>query len=117
MLFLPFSFLFAQSKPKVMLVKERQALEDKIILVNKLLSETASKKQKSRGELAVLNQQLELREKLITTLESEIQTLDRDILILEEQICLLEEDLVEIRANYGQIIAVTYRNFHQQNIF
>ncbi len=109
--------LFAQRKPKVILMKERQSLEGKIILINKLLLETASKKQKSRSELSVVNQQLQLRESLIITLEDEIQALDQDILNLEEKICLMEEDLIQIRGNYGRIINSTYRHLHKQNIW
>lgn len=107
----------AQSKPKILLMKERKDLEGKIILINKLLSETASKKEKSRGELAVVNQQLELRKNLITTLEKEIETLDSDLIGLEERICLLQEDLLKIRKNYGSVINITYRNFQPQTFW
>lgn len=117
MFILTLSALNAQRKPKVILMKERQSLEGKIILINKLLLETASKKQKSRSELSVVNQQLQLRESLIETLEKEIQALDFDIMNLEEKICLMNEDLIKIRENYGRIINTTYRHLHKQNIW
>lgn len=98
-----------------MLAKDRASLEQKITLVNKLLSETASKTQKSRGELAVLNNQIKLRGDLIQTLSQEIESLGDEIVISEEKICWMEEDLVKLRKNYGQIVRVTYQNMYQSS--
>lgn len=99
-----------RSKPKAMLAKERANLEEKITLVNKLLTETASKTQKSRTELAVLNNQIQLREQLISTLENEIAVFEDEIALSEERICYMEEDLVKLRRLYAQTVRVAYLN-------
>lgn len=98
-----------------MLAKDRANLEQKITLVNKLLSETASKTQKSRGELAVLNNQIKFREDLIQTLSEEIEGLGDEIDLSEEKVCWMEEDLVKIRQHYGKIVQVTYQNMYENN--
>lgn len=116
-LFLPMLHYAQRSKARAMLAKDRSRLEKKIALVNTLLSETASKKEKSRNELAVIDKQIHLREQLIETLENEI--LDITVLIpdLEIEIADLENDLGGLRKNYGATAQLTYKTFNEENIW
>lgn len=116
-LFLPLLHYAQRSKARAMLAKDRSRLEKKIAAVNTLLSETASKKEKSRNELAVIDKQIHLRGQLIETLENEI--LDITVLIpdLEIEIADLENDLGGLRKNYGATAQLTYKTYNEENIW
>lgn len=116
-LLLPLLHYAQRSKARAMLAKDRARLEKKIEAVNTLLAETASKKEKSRNELTVIDKQIHLREELITSLEDEI--LDITVLIpdLEIDIADLENDLGGLRKNYGATAQLTYKTYNEENIW
>lgn len=106
-----------RSRPKVMLAKQRAKIEQKIKLVNDLLSETASQTERSRAELAVLDKQISLREKLIETLEAEIQEAENEAELLSEKICETEDELVNLRKSYATTAQLTYKSFNEDNLW
>ena len=69
----------AQQKTKAQLQKEKQQNLQKIKEVEKILSETTTKKKSSVGELTALNQRIREQEKLIHSIKSEIDLLEGDI--------------------------------------
>jgi len=94
----------AQQKTKIQLQKEKQQNLQKIKEVEKILSETTTKKKNSLGELTALNQRIREQEKLIGSIKSEIKFLDGDIAENNEFIRALEEDLSKLKKEYAAML-------------
>lgn len=94
----------AQQKTKIQLQKEKQQNLQKIKEVEKILSETTTKKKNSLGELTALNQRIREQEKLIGSIKSEIKFLDGDITENNEFIRALEEDLNKLKKEYASML-------------
>jgi septal ring factor EnvC (AmiA/AmiB activator) len=88
-------------KSKAQLQREKQQNQQKIKEVEKILSETTSKKKSSLGELTALNQRIYEQENLIKSIKSEISLLDNDITENNEFISALEEDLKKLKKEYA----------------
>lgn len=94
----------AQQKTKAQLQKEKQQNLQKIKEVEKILSETTTKKKNSVGELTALNQRIREQEKLIHSIKSEIDLLEGDIDENNEFIRALEDDLKKLKEEYSAML-------------
>jgi septal ring factor EnvC (AmiA/AmiB activator) len=94
----------AQQKTKTQLQKEKQQNLQKIKEVEKILSETTTKKKNSVGELTALNQRIREQEKLIHSIKSEIDLLEGDIDENNEFIRALEDDLKKLKEEYAAML-------------
>jgi len=94
----------AQKKTKSQLQKERQQNLQKIKEVEKILSETTSKKKNTLGELSALNQRIREQEKLIEAIKNEISFLENDIDENNGFINALEEDLKKLKQEYASML-------------
>jgi septal ring factor EnvC (AmiA/AmiB activator) len=94
---------FAQ-KNKNQLQQERKKNLEKIKEVEKILTETASQKKNTLGELSALNQRIESQEKLIQSIRGEMDFLNKEIGEDNGIISALEEDLVKLKAEYGAML-------------
>lgn len=94
----------AQQKTKAQLQKEKQQNLQKIKEVEKILSETTTKKKNSVGELTALNQRIREQEKLIHSIKSEIDLLEGDIDENNEFIRALEDDLNKLKEEYAAML-------------
>lgn len=102
LLCIPFSGI--AQKNKVQLQKEKQQNLRKIKEVEKILSETTTKKKNSLGELTALNQRIREQERLIVSIKSEVTLLENDIDENNEFIIALEEDLKKLKIEYAAML-------------
>lgn len=100
-LLLPLS-LHAQ-KSKAQLEKEKRENLQRIKEAEKILSETASKKKSSLGQLTAINQQVEASEALIRSYTSEVSLLNGEISELNTLIESLESDLTNLKKEYASM--------------
>lgn len=87
-------------KTKAQLQKEKQQNLEKIREVEKIISETATKKKNSIGELTALNHRIKQQEDLIGSIKGEISILNRDIDENNGIISTLEDDLDDLKKEY-----------------
>lgn len=94
----------AQKKSKAQLQKERQQNLQKITEVEKILSQTTTRKKNSLGELSALNQRIREQENLIGSIKSEIVLLDTEINENNDIITALEDDLEKLRKEFSAML-------------
>ena len=103
-LFLCLAFSVSAQKTKAQLQKEKQQNLQKIKEVEKILSETTTKKKNSLGELTALNQRIVQQEKLIGSINNEIKLLNGEINENNDFISSLEDDLKKLKAEYAAML-------------
>jgi murein hydrolase activator len=110
--------VFAQSSKEEL---EKQRLETQRIIENttKLLEQTSLNRQSSLERLNIVNRRLQLRQGLISTMESEIKFFDNTIKERQERITGLENELDESRSSYASLINSAYKHrfAHQRMMF
>ena len=94
----------AQKKSKTQLQKERQQNLQKISEVEKILSQTATRKKNTLGELNALNQRVREQENLITSIKSEISLLETEIDENNDIITALEDDLGKLKKEFSAML-------------
>lgn len=100
--------LFASSpllaqKSKAQLEKEKRENIQRIKDAEKILSETASKKKSSLGQLSAINQQVNASEALIKSYSSEVKLLNGEISEITILIDALESDLENLKKEYASM--------------
>src|SRR5574344_1243328 len=75
-----------------------------------LLNKTGENTKASLSKLSLLNEQIELRNNLLTYCNSHLSLLQKSISDNEFMIMQLSEDLTNIKANYANMIKQAYRN-------
>lgn len=103
-IFLCLAFSVSAQKTKAQLQKEKQQNLQKIKEVEKILSETTTKKKNSLGELTALNQRIVEQEKLIGSINNEIKLLNSEINENNDFISSLEDDLKKLKAEYAAML-------------
>lgn len=103
-LFVCLAFSVNAQKTKAQLQKEKQQSLQKIKEVEKILSETTTKKKNSVGELTALNQRIVEQEKLIGSINNEIKFLNKEISENNDFIGSLEDDLVKLKSEYASML-------------
>ncbi len=110
LVFFSFSGLdsFAQ-KTKSQLEREKKENLRKIAEAERILSETSDEKKVTLGQLRALNQQINARESLIRSINSEIKILDGEILDLGIVVSSLQNDLKQLKDEYAEQIYSSYK--------
>lgn len=103
-LFVCLAFSVTAQKTKAQLQKEKQQSLQKIKEVEKILSETTTKKKNSVGELTALNQRIVEQEKLINSINNEINFLNKEINENNDFIGSLEDDLKKLKSEYASML-------------
>lgn len=98
----------AQDKKK--LEKKRADLNKKIEQTNKLLEKTKSEQQVSQTQLVAITGQIQLREELIGTINSEIGSLNGSISKRTKSVNEKKRELDELRNEYAGLIKYAQRN-------
>ena len=90
---------------------ERQKAEilKKIRENEKILNQTAEKRNTSLGRLRALNNQISSRSTLIRAINSEVSLLEEDIEEDQSIIAAMEKDLQALKAEYAQMIYTTQK--------
>jgi murein hydrolase activator len=112
------SLVYAQSSKEEL---EKQRLETQRIIesTTKLLEQTSLNRQSSLERLNIVNRRLQLRQGLISTMESEIKFIDNSIINGQKRISELEKELEESRKSYASLINSAYKHrfAHQRMMF
>ncbi|MTI29993.1 murein hydrolase activator EnvC family protein, partial [Xanthovirga aplysinae] len=100
---------FAQ-KSRSQLEKEKKLTLQKIKEAERILTENNEKKKNSIGQLSALNQQIQVREELMSSINGEIKFINRDIYELNELIIAMEDDLEALKKEYAAMVYATSKS-------
>ncbi|MFY0628278.1 MAG: peptidoglycan DD-metalloendopeptidase family protein [Reichenbachiella sp.] len=103
------SFSTQAQKNKSQLEKEKKETLQKISEAQKILKETESEKKVTLGQLRALNQQIAVRQDLISSINQEISLLDAEISDLSIITTALQSDLENLKEEYAQMIYDAYK--------
>lgn len=97
-------------KSSAQLKKDKQKIENEIANTQKLLKKTEKNQKASLQQIAVLRQQINNREKLITALNNEIIQMEEQQQLNQEMIENLQKKLEYMKSDYAQVVYMAYRN-------
>jgi len=116
LLFLSFCLVFifpvsliGQDK-KSDLQNEKKQIESEIAYTNQLLSATRANKKSSMDVLAILQQKIRQRERLINTIKAQLVLTDHEIAETDDSIFSLSVDLKKLKEEYAKLIYYANRN-------
>lgn len=102
---------FAQSgKSSAQLKQDKQKIENEIANTQKLLKKNESNQKAAVQQAALLRQQIQNREKIITNLNSQIIQMEDEQEQNQQEISQLEKKLSYMKADYAQVVYNAYRN-------
>ena len=100
---------FPQSRKQ--LERKIKKYEKDLRLTKQLLQQTKKEKKQTYNNLLLLNRQIELRQKIISSLKKEIEYIDskisENVLIINS----LQNDLNEIKKQYAKLVYFAWKNF------
>ncbi len=102
------------SNQRKALEAQRKELVKKIQETKKVLEETKNKANKSLADLKIITQQIQNREKVITTVADEIAVLEKQIVVQQQVITTLRDDLARLKQEYGKSVLGAYK---QRNVY
>ncbi len=97
-------------KSSSQLKKDKQKIETEIANTQKLLKKNESNQKAAVQQAALLRQQIQNREKLITNLNSQIIQMEDEQEQNQQEINQLEKRLAYMKADYAQVVYNAYRN-------
>lgn len=100
----------AQAQTKKQLENQRNKLIEQINFTKKQIEEVQRKKAASVNQLVTLRKQIQVRQRLIENYNNDIAITQVQIDNLAELIGSLERDLQKLKAEYGKMLQVAYRN-------
>jgi len=109
-LLMPSCLIAQNGKSSSQLKKDKQKLENEIANTQKLLKKNESNQKAAVQQAALLRQQIQNREKMITTLNSQILQMEDEQELNEQEIRQLEKRLAYMKADYAQVVYNAYRN-------
>ena len=101
--------IFSQDE-KASLQKRKEKLEQEIEYTNKLLTETKGSRQTSLNELVILDNKIQKREDLITTMQASVHYIDGRIDAIDNEIDELSRELEKLKEDYAKMICSAYKN-------
>lgn len=107
-----FLFTFSQSysQSRSSLEKRKAANQRRIAEATKILQQTQNKKKSSLGQYRALINQINERQKLINTIQTEVDFLNEEINENEQLIRALEEDLSNLKKEYTAMLYAAQKN-------
>jgi septal ring factor EnvC (AmiA/AmiB activator) len=97
------------------LVNKRKQLQEEINEINTLLFKSKKETETLLSELDDLNQKLNVRSQLISTINLEAEVLEKDIAKNENQILVFEKDLKKLKSDFAKMIVKSYRSKNKQS--
>ncbi len=92
------------------LKKDKQKIEKEIANTQNLLKKNEKNQKASLQQIALLRQQINNREKLITNLNGEIMNMETTQESNEQEIKNLQKKLEYMKSDYAQVVYMAYRN-------
>ena len=105
--------VFSQTKRE--LENQREKYKAEIVKLNKLLFNETKKEKNALEDLKDINQKIDVRNKLINTINLEAKLLSTEIRTNEREIAKLNKSLKELKADYGEMIYKSYKSKSQQS--
>ncbi|MGV3540536.1 MAG: murein hydrolase activator EnvC family protein [Rufibacter sp.] len=105
----------APTKSKAQLERERLANLARIKEANRILQQTAQKKQASLGQLNVIKEKITVQKGVIKNISSEINYLDRDLQTTEEKVSETQTDLERLKKEYARQIYAASKTANSYN--
>ena len=105
--------VFSQTKKQ--LESQRKKYKSEIVKLNKLLFDEKKKEKNALEDLRDIKQKIDVRNKLISTINLEAKFLSREIKINEIKIEKLNKNLSDLKADYGEMIYKSYKSKSQQS--
>ena len=106
--FIPIQNIEAQ-KDKATLTAERNKIEEQLRTTTRLISDAKENRQAASSQLALIDKQIELREKLVRHHQSTIRSLERSVRGTDSEIRSLEGHIVALKEEYAEMIRQAYR--------
>ncbi|TVZ56170.1 septal ring factor EnvC (AmiA/AmiB activator) [Lutibacter sp. Hel_I_33_5] len=107
--------LSINAQTRKQLESQRKKLKTEIKKVNKLLFETIKKEKNALNDLQDLNQKINVRNRLIRTINLEAKVLSNEIKTTEKEIQKLTKNLEVLKADYADMIFKSYKSKSQQS--
>lgn len=101
---------YGQTRSSSQLKKDKQNIEREIANTQSLLKKTEKNQKASLQQIAVLRQQINNREKLITALNEEILQMEQQQELNQQMILNLQKKLEYMKSDYAQVVYMAYRN-------
>ena len=97
------------------LEEQRKKYQAEIVQLNKLLFNEKKKEQNVMDDLKDLKQKIEVRNKLIATIQQEALLLSIEITEKQRELNKLNKKLTDLKADYAEMIYKSYRSKSQQS--
>ena len=104
---------FSQTRKE--LENQRKKYKSEIVKLNKLLFNEVKKEKNALEDLKDINQKIDVRNKLINTINLEAKVLSNEIRTNERKIAKLNKNLDALKADYAEMIYKSYKSKSQQS--
>lgn len=101
-------WIFAQTK-KAELTSRRSELNSEIARTKQLIKEYQADQRNASSEVALLNEQIRLREELIHSINAEVGAIDGEIRSGEGRVIELEGSIQDLKTEYARMIYNSYK--------
>ena len=107
--------LTAFSQTKKELENQRKKYKSEIAKLNRLLFDEEKKEKNALDDLRDIKQKIDVRNKLISTINLEAKVLSKEIKTTESKIKKLNKNLNDLKDDYGDMIYRSYKSKSQQS--
>lgn len=104
---------FGQTRKQ--LEEQRKKYQSEIVQLNKLLFNEQKKEQNAMESLKDIKQKIEVRNKLIATIQEEAKLLSDEIYLNQKELNRLNKKLTALKADYAEMIFKSYKSKSQQS--
>ena len=101
--------VWAQTGDKAALQRERDRLTQQLATTENLLQQARSNRDNASAQVALLDQQIQLRQKLVNHHEAAIRSLERSMNGTDTEIRTLEGHVAALKQEYARMIQQAYR--------
>lgn len=113
--FIAFCSITVNAQTKAELEKKRKKYKQEIKQLNRLLFSEKKKEKNALEDLDDLNQKIDLRNKLLSTIETESKLLSKKIHNNENNLKRLNTNLSSLKEDYAEMIYKSYKSKSQQS--
>jgi len=101
--------LHAQTQDKDVLTAEKEKIEAQLATTSRLIGEAKNNRNAANSQMALINRQIELRERLIRHHQSSIRILEQSVMKADTEIRSLEGHIEGLKDEYAMMIQQAYR--------
>jgi septal ring factor EnvC (AmiA/AmiB activator) len=105
----------AFSQTKIQLEKQRKKYKQEIVKLNRLLFDEKKKEKNALEDLRDIKQKIDVRDKLISTINLEAKILSNEIKTNRSKLEKLNNNISDLKADYGEMIYKSYKSKSQQS--